>query len=375
MKTLLSLAFGLFAGATALGANLPTESFGQLPDGRAVHLYTLKSSGGLTVAISDYGATVVKLLAPDRQGHFDDVALGFNRLEDYEAKSPYFGAIVGRVANRIADGQFTLDGKTYTLAKNDHPGGIPCALHGGKRGFDKVLWTAEPREVGGEPALQLTYVSPDGEEGYPGTLTVHVLYSVTRDNSLKIDYSATTDKDTPVNLSNHSYLNLKGEGQGDVLDHQLTIAAHRFTPVNAGLIPTGELKSAINTPFDFTKPHTVGERINADDEQLKVGGGYDHNWVLDTVKSKPTLAATIYEPTTGRELEISTTEPGLQFYSGNFLDGTLVGKGGRKYVHRGALVFETQHFPDSINHPKFPNTVLKPGHELKSETVYHFTAH
>ncbi|HEY9153872.1 MAG TPA: aldose epimerase family protein [Opitutaceae bacterium] len=375
MKTLLSLALGLVGAATALAANLPTQSFGQLPDGRAAHLYTLKSSGGLTVAITDYGATVVQLLAPDRKGQYGDIALGFNNLEDYEARSPYFGAIVGRVANRIADAKFTLDGKTYTLAKNDHPGGIECSLHGGKRGFDKVLWTAEPREVGGEPALMLSYVSPDGEEGYPGTLTVHVLYSVTHDNRLRIDYSATTDKATPVNLSNHSYFNLKGEGDGDILDHQIMIAAHRFTPVNAGLIPTGELKKVEGTPFDFTKPHAVGERINADDEQLKLGGGYDHNWVLDTVKSKPTLAATIYDPQSGREVEISTTEPGIQFYSGNFLDGTLVGKSGRKYVHRGAVVFETQHFPDSINHPAFPNTVLKPGQEFKSVTIYHFTAH
>ena len=375
MKTLLSLAVGLLGVGTLAAANLPTESFGKLPDGRAVHLYTLKSSGGLTVEISDYGATVIKLLAPDRQGHFDDIALGFNKLEDYEAKSPYFGAIVGRVANRIANGQFTLDGKTYTLAKNDHPGGVLCALHGGTHGFEKVLWSAEPRELHGEPALMLHYLSKDGEEGYPGNLQVNVLYSVTHDNTLRIDYTATTDKATPVNLSNHAYLNLKGEGQGDVLDHQLTITAHRFTPVTAGLIPTGELKSVVGTPFDFTVPHAIGERIGVSDEQLQHGGGYDHNWVLDSAGGKLAVAAKIYEPTTGRTLEISTTEPGLQFYSGNFLDGTLVGKAGRNYVHRGAIVFETQHFPDSINHPEFPNTVLKPGEKLKSATVYKFTAH
>jgi aldose 1-epimerase len=338
-------------------------------------LYTLKGVRGFSVDITDYGATVVRVLAPNREGKLADVVLGFNKIEDYEAKSPYFGAIVGRVANRIADGRFELEGKTYTLAKNDHPGGIPCSLHGGTRGFDKVLWAAEPKLIDGRPGLALRYTSVDGEEGYPGNLTIEVDYVVTLENALRITISATTDRATPVNFASHSYFNLKGEGQGDILDHEVTIRAHRFTPVDAGLIPTGELRDVKDTPFDFLTAHRVGERVGAADEQLKFGGGYDHNWVLDSVSSKPQLAVTAYEHSSGRTLEVFTTEPGLQFYSGNFLDGKLIGKAGQSYVRRGALVFETQHFPNSINHPAFPNTVLHPGETYRSITLYKFSAH
>jgi len=349
------------------------KPFGNLPDGRQVTLYTLTGPRGLVVEIMDYGATVVTITTPDRAGKRADVALGFSNPSDYVAKSPYFGAIVGRVANRIAHARFTLDGKTYTLAANDTPGGVPCSLHGGKVGFDKVLWKAEPSTVAGQPALRLKYFSKDGEEGYPGNLTVQVVYSMTKDNGLRMDYEATTDAATHINFSNHSYFNLRGEGVGDVRDHELTFAASHYTPVDAGLIPTGELRAVEGTPFDFRTPHRIGERIDAEDPQLKFGGGYDHNFVLDRKGSGLELAATVYEPTSGRVLEVLTTEPGLQFYSGNFLNGKLVGKSGQSYVYRGAVVLETQHFPDSINQPKFPSTVLRPGKKSTSSTVFRFS--
>jgi aldose 1-epimerase len=281
---------------------------------------------------------------------------------------------VGRYGNRIANGQFKLDGKTYKLATNNSPGDLPCSLHGGNKGFDKAVWTAERTTVDGVPALKLSYVSKDGEEGYPGTLKVAVTYSVTNDNGLKIDYLATTDKATPVNLTNHLYFNLRGEGNGDILGHTLMMKADRYTPVNKGLIPTGELAPVKGTPFDFTAPHAIGERVNAGNEQMRFGGGYDHNWVLNNQDGKLAHVATLAEPTSGRVMEVWTMEPGLQFYCGNFLDGKLTGKGGKPYPFRSGLCLETQHYPDSPNQPKFPSTILTPGKTYRTTTIYKFSA-
>lgn len=357
-----------------LAAPIPVHAFGSLPDGRPVHLYTLNNNKGLTAVISDFGGTVVRLEVPDRDGKTADVVLGFNGLPDYETKSPYFGCLIGRVGNRIAEGKFSLEGKTYTLVTNNRPGGIPCHLHGGKHGFDKKLWKAESTAKNGLPALRLSYQSPDGEEGYPGNLAVEVVYSVTEDDSLCIEYKATTDQATPVNLTNHSYFNLRGEGQGTILDHEMKIQASRFTAVNAGLIPTGELVPVSGTPLDFIQPHRIGERIEAKDQQLKYAGGYDHNYVIDGAPGELRSAAIVREPTSGRVMEVLTTEPGMQFYSGNFLDGTLKGKAGQVYVLNGAFALETQHYPDSVNHPQFPTTILKPGETYRSTTVYRFSA-
>lgn len=365
---------GLLPGACAHPMHsISHQSFGQLPDGRATQLYTLRHTNGFQAEISDFGGTVVRLLAPDRDGKLADVVLGFDSIEPYPKRSPFFGAIVGRVGNRIAGGTFTLDGETYTLATNNSPAGRPCTLHGGVVGFDKVLWDATITTRDGMPALRLTYASKDGEEGFPGTLNVEVVYSLTPDNGLRIDYTATTDKPTPVNLTNHSYFNLRGEGEGTILDHEVTIQAARYTPVGAGLIPTGELAPVAGTPFDFTTPHRVGERIGQRDPQLENANGYDHNFVLDAARGQLALAATVFEPESGRVLEVLTTEPGVQFYSGNFLNGRLTGKSGKPYVFRGALCLETQHFPDSVNQPSFPSTVLRPGETYRSTTVYRFS--
>jgi aldose 1-epimerase len=369
----------LLGGAASIGASFsqpetPVKSFGSLPDGRQTHLYTLENARGFRADISDFGGIVVNLFVPDKNGRLADVSLGFDNAPQYLKESPYFGALIGRYGNRIASGQFTLDGQTYTLATNNAPGGIPCSLHGGKVGFDKVLWTAQPTVRDGNPTLVLTYVSRDGEEGYPGNLTAEVTYTVTPQNELRIDYQATTDRATPVNLTNHTYFNLQGEGEGTVLDHVLTLRASRTTPVNAGLIPTGEIVPVAGTPLDFTSPHAIGERIGAENEQLHFAGGYDHNWVLDKPPGELALAATVYEPKSGRVMEVLTTEPGVQFYSGNFLDGSLTGKSGKKYPKRGGLCLETQHFPDSPNHPNFPSTILRPGETLRSTTVYRFGA-
>jgi aldose 1-epimerase len=301
---------------------------------------------------------------PDKAGRFDDIVLGFDNLDGYlqTPPPPYFGATIGRYGNRIAFGQFTLDGKTFTLAKNNGAN----SLHGGKIGFDKVIWTAKP---GGGASVAMTYLSKDGEEGYPGNLTATVKYTLTDNNELRIEYSATTDKDTVVNLTNHSYFNLAGQGEGDILKHVVMIDADRFTPVDKGLIPTGELKPVDGTPFDFRKPTPIGERIDAKDPQIALGPGYDHNFVLNHAG----LAARVTEPKTGRVMEVVTTEPGLQFYTSNFLDGTLKGVGGKVYPRRSAFCMETQHFPDSPNHPAFPSTTLKPGETYHSETVYRFS--
>lgn len=370
----LLLSIGLFTSVSLLADSLPVQAFGTMPDGRPVHLYTLDNSNGLKAVISDYGGTVVRLLAPDRKGQLADVVLGFNSLNDYFTKSPYFGALIGRVGNRIAAGKFSLGGKAYTLATNNEPGGMPAHLHGGTKGFDKVLWTAEPTSRDGLPALRLTYTSADGEEGYPGTLKVEVLYSVSKDNGLRIDYSATTDQPTPVNLTNHSYFNLHGEGEGSILDHELTLHADRYTPVNAGLIPTGELAPVAGTPFDFTHMHVIGERINSPHEQIKFGLGYDHNFALNGSSGELRQVATVREPASGRVMDVLTTEPGIQFYSGNFLDGKAAGKSGKSYGYRTGLALETQHFPDSVNQPKFPSTILRPGETYRSTTIYRFSA-
>src|ERR1700676_132036 len=354
-------------GAEA-SSKMQKQAFGKLQDGRPVELYVLSNQQGAQAAISNYGATLVSLKVPDRHGKLGDVVLGYEKVAGYESGKAYFGATVGRYGNRIAHAKFVLDGITYTLEKNDGDN----HLHGG---FNKRVWTAKDASGGAGPALELTYLSTDGEEGYPGNLSVKVVYTLLAgENALKIDYSATTDKDTVLTLTHHSYFNLAGQGNGDVLQHQLTIHASRITPVDATLIPTGELPEGRNTPFVFLLPGAIGARIDQDDPQLKFGKGYDHNWVLDQ-KTPDALfvAAEAYDPQTGRVLEVSTTEPGLQFYTGNFLDGSMQGKDGKSYGHRFAFCLETQHFPDSPNHPDFPSTVLKPGQQLHSTTIYKFS--
>lgn len=351
-----------------MSSSITKASFGKAADGALVDIYTLKNAAGMEVAITTYGGRIVSLKAPGRGGQFADVVLGFDNLEGYLGTNPYFGALVGRYGNRIAKGQFKLDGKTYKLAVNDGAN----SLHGGLKGFDKVVWTG--REVpGGDPSLELTYLSKDGEEGYPGNLTQKVTYTLTAANELKIDYAATTDKDTVVNVTNHSYFNLAGQGKGDILGHVMQLNASKITPVDAGLIPTGELKSVEGTPFDFRQPTAIGARIGADDEQIKRGGGYDHNFVIDGEAGTLRLAARVTEPASGRVMEVSTTEPGVQFYTGNFLDGTVKGKGGNAYAKRTGFCLETQHFPDSPNHPAFPTTTVKAGAEYKSTTVFKFS--
>lgn len=346
-------------------SKMQKQSFGKTEDGQPVDLYTLTSKSGMEVSITNYGGTVVTLKVPDRNGKLDDVVLGYDKLEDYAAGKAYFGAIIGRYANRIAHAKFTLNGITYTLPKNDGDN----HLHGV---FNKRVWSAKDISGSAGQALELTYVSKDGEDGFPGNLSVQVVYTLTDQNELKIDYSATTDKDTVLNLTNHCYFNLAGQGNGDILQHQLVIRADRFTPVDANLIPTGELRSVKGSPFDFTTATGIGARIDQDDPQLKLGRGYDHNWVLNSGTSGSlSVAAQAYEPHSGRVLEVSTTEPGLQFYTGNFLDG-IRGKQGKVYNRRYAFCLETQHFPDSPNHPAFPSTVLKPGQHFRSTTVYKF---
>jgi aldose 1-epimerase len=345
------------------------QPFGSTKDGQAVEIYTLTNSKGVEARIMTYGAVLVSLKVPDSAGKLDDIVQGFDSLDGYvqNPPPPYFGAVVGRYGNRIAKGRFTLDGKEYKLAVNNGPN----ALHGGLRGFDKVVWTAKTPDA---QSVELTYLSKDGEEGYPGNLTSTVTYSLSDNNELKIEYRATTDKDTVLNLTNHSYFNLAGQGSGDVLKHQITINADRFTPVDAGLIPTGELPKVEGTPFDFRQPHAIGERINAADQQIKLGGGYDHNFVLNRTGDSLELAARVTEPTSGRVMEVLTTQPGVQFYTGNFLDGSFKGKGGKAYQRRYALCLETQHFPDSPNHPAFPTSELKPGEEYHQTTVFRFSA-
>ena len=340
-----------------------SSDFGKTREGTQVRLYTLTNASGVEAAITNYGARIVSLKVPDRTGAMGDVVAGFNSLDGYLGPNPYFGAVVGRYANRIRHGQFTLDGVLYKLAKNNGDN----ALHGGVRGFDRVVWTAREMPDGG---LELAYLSKDGEEGYPGNCKVTVRYHLTDSNQLRIEYSATTDKDTVINLSNHSYFNLKGSG--DILDHVLTLNADRFTPVDAGLIPTGEFRDVADTPFDFRSPTAIGARIGQDNEQLKFGKGYDMNFVLNKKGVELSRAARVEEPSSGRVMEVWTTQPGIQFYTSNNLDGTLKGKGGQVYTPRSMLCLETQHFPDSPNKMRFPSTVLKAGAEFKSTTVFRF---
>jgi aldose 1-epimerase len=345
---------------------LTRADFGRTSDGTPVSIYTLTNAKGIEARITTYGGRVVSLKVPDRKGAMGDVILGFDSLAGYiDNPGPFFGALIGRYGNRIGGARFILDGVEYKLDQNDGAN----SLHGGSRGFDKAVWTA--KELVGS-GLELRYLSKDGEEGYPGNLNATVTYHLTSANELRIDYAATTDKTTVVNLTNHSYFNLKGDG--DILGHVLTLNADRFTPVDSGLIPTGELRAVNGTPFDFRKPTAIGARIEQSDEQLKLGKGYDHNWVLNRRESRPTLAARVEEPSTGRVLEVSTREPGIQFYTGNFLDGTIKGKGGKVYGLRSGFCLETQHFPDSPNQPAFPSTVLKPGEQFHSTTVFKFSA-
>jgi aldose 1-epimerase len=349
--------------------SITKSNFGTTPDGQAVELYTLRNRAGMEATIMTYGGIVTSLKTADKSGKLGDVVLGYDNLAGYIKSTPYFGALIGRYGNRIANGKFSLDGNTYTLATNN---GVN-ALHGGLKGFDKVVWRVEEAEAEANgPELELVYVSKDGEEGYPGNLTVHASYQVTEDNALKIKFKATTDKKTVVNLTHHSYFNLRGSG--DVLDHVVTINADKFTPVDGGLIPTGELRPVAGTPFDFIAPHAIGERIGSADEQMKLGNGYDHNWVLNKKGNELSLAATVSEPTSGRTLEVWSTSPGTQFYTGNFLDGTITGKGGWTYQFRNGFCFEPQHFPDSPNHPAFPTTVLNPGETYHNTIIYKFSA-
>ncbi len=368
----LALVLGIARSSGAVGqkadSGVKRSVFGKMANGKKIDLYTLTNKNGMKVEISNYGGIVVSIVVPDRNGKMADVALGFDKPDGYLGKNPFFGALVGRYANRIAKGAFTLDGKTYRLAINDGPN----SLHGGLKGFDKVAWTA--RELPGDhPALELTYLSKDGEEGYPGNLHVKVTYSLNDKNELKIEYSATTDKDTVLNLTNHSYFNLAGQGNGDILKHLMMINAQKFTPVDATLIPTGAIDSVEGTPFDFRQPTAIGARINDDNEQLKLGKGYDHNFVIDRQGPGLVLAARAEDPGSGRVLEVLTTQPGIQFYTGNFLDGTVIGKGGVTYGKRAAFCLETQHFPDSPNHPDFPTSELKPSQTYDQVTVFRFS--
>jgi aldose 1-epimerase len=346
-------------------ARMTKQSYGKTASGEAVDLYILKNKAGMEAAITNYGGIVVSLTAPDRSGKLADVVLGFDKLDDYLTKNPYFGCIVGRYGNRIAKGRFTLNGTEYRLAVNNGEN----HLHGGLVGFDKKVWSARDLSTSTDAKLELSYTSKDMEEGYPGNLSVTVTYTLNDDNDLQIDYAATTDKDTVVNLTNHTYFNLAA--QGDVLNHRIQINASNVTPVDKGLIPTGKLGAVKGTALDFTKMETVGARIESKEEQMVFGGGYDHNFVLDKTGAELTMASRVEEPTTGRALEVWTTEPAIQFYTGNFLDGTLSGKG-RTFAKRSGFCLETQHYPDSPNQPNFPTTVLKPGQRYQTTTVWKF---
>lgn len=360
----------------AASAGMTHRAFGKLPDGRVAELYTLSNAHGLRAEITNYGGILVSLEVPGRRGKLADVVLGYDTLAGYLADTKtYFGAVIGRYANRIAFGRFSLDGHAYTLAVNNGKN----SLHGGILGFNRRLWKARDVSAPNAPALELSYLSRDGEEGYPGDLSVRVVYTLTSEDQIRIAYSATTDKDTVLNLTNHSYFNLAGEGSGDILKTELTLHAQRFTPVNADLIPTGELKLVKGTPMDFTRATAIGAHIRLPDPQLQFAHGYDFNFVLDRPASgagtgELTLAAEAFEPTSGRVLQVFTTQPGLQFYTGNFLDDTIHGKSGKVYGLHSAFCLETQHFPDSPNHPNFPSAELKPGQRFASTTVYQFSA-
>ena len=391
-KVLFGLAAGVMAvcftgcvserGDVAVEAPLPKEPsvsvrpFGTTRDGQEVKLYRLAGAGGIVMDVIDYGGAVVRLYTPDRDGKLTDITLGFNSIREYEDHDAYFGAIVGRYCNRIAGGTFTLDGVKYQLPLNDKPGGIPCSLHGGKRGFDRYVWDAAPFKRGESIGLRLTMTSPHGDQGYPGNLKVTVKYLLTPDNVWRIEYEAVTDKATPVNLTQHVFFNFKGEAQGDILDHDLTILADQITHVGAGLVPTGVRADVAGTAFDFTTPHKVGERIHWQNDQLEYGGGYDQNYLLRNQTGQMAKAAALHEETTGRYMEVWTTEPALQFYCGNFLTDKIMGKQGRNLCHRGALALETQHTPNAVNLPDIPfgSTILRPGEVYRSATEYRFGA-
>jgi len=351
-------------------AMIEKSLFGKLKDGKEVYMYTLKNKPGATVKIITYGATVVSLTAPDRNGKYADIALGYDNLEGYENGTAYLGAIAGRYANRIADAKFTLDGKTYQLSANDGKN----QLHGGKIGFSKDLWTAKSFESKSGPALELTLISPDGDQGYPGEVTLHVTYTLTNDNELRIDYIGTTNKPTILNPTNHTYFNLTGIFTNTILNHEVKINADYYTPIDKESIPTGKIDKVANTPLDFLKLTPIGSRINDNFEQLKLAHGYDFNYVLNNYNGKVREAADVYEPTTGRYLQIFTDEPGLQFYTGNFLNGTPLGKNGVAYIFRTGFAMEAEHYPDSPNEPKWPSVVLNPGQTYRQTTIYKFSA-
>lgn len=354
-------------------AGIEKTAYGILPDGRAVDIYTLRNENGMTLRITNYGGTIVSWTAPDRNGVYQDVVLGCDSLSGYLHGTPYFGAIIGRYGNRIAKGNFTLDNNTYNLATNN----IGNHLHGGIKGFDKVLWDAQivDTDTPSNPTLRLKYYSKDGEEGYPGGLQAEVTYTLLKDNALNIHYEAITDKPTVINLTNHSYFNLADAGKTTILDQELVLNTPMYLPVDSTLIPTGELRPVKGTVFDFSKPTKIGARINdTSDIQIKYGLGYDHCWITARSNSgTPENIASLYDPASGRLMEVLTTEPAVQFYTGNFLDGTVIGKGGMPYKHRTGLCLETQHYPDSPNHPAFPSTVLRPGEKYQSTTVYRFS--
>jgi len=355
--------------ASAQTRGVSKQAWGKTAAGDAVDLYTLTNASGASVRIATLGGTVVSLKVPDRAGALGDVVLGFDSLDGYLRPHPFFGVLVGRYGNRIGNARFALDGKTYTLAKNNGAN----SLHGGVKGFDKYVWKARPVDSPDGLALELTHVSPDGDEGFPGTLSVTVRYTWTDANGLRIDYTATTDKPTVLNLTNHSYFNLSAGASPTILDHTLHLLADKYTPVDKGLIPTGELRAMAGTPFDFTKARRIGEFIDADDEQIKFGGGYDHNFVFRSQPGTMRLGARVTDPASGRVMDVTTTEPGVQFYTGNFLDGSIVGRTGKPYVKRSGLCLETQHYPDSPNKPAFPSVVLRPGETYKTTTQYTFS--
>jgi aldose 1-epimerase len=370
----LSLLVSAMQSQAATGLTTEHAAFGKMPDGTVVEKYTLRNSLGMQATVITYGGTLQSLLVPDKRGKTEDVVLGFDDIDGYLKGTAYFGATIGRFGNRLANGQFSLDGKTYQVPQNDKTN----ALHGGNMGFDKHIWKAESVKDKGWVGVKLTYVSVDGEMGFPGTLKTEVIYSLNEKNELRIQYHATTDKPTVLNLTNHSYFNLAGAGNGDILDQVAMVKASHYTPVDVKLIPTGELPAVAGTPFDFLKPVAFGKRIREDNQQLKFAeptqGGYDHNWVLDTKGNVATLATEVVDPKSGRHLQLFTSEPGVQLYTGNFLDGTVKGKGGKIYPHWGAFTLETQHYPDSPNQPGFPSTRLDPGKVYTQTTILKFVS-
>jgi aldose 1-epimerase len=365
-------AAGLVGCATMSKSNssITKAAFGKMPDGVPVEIFTLRNARGAEARIITYGGVVQSLRMPDRKGKFDDIVLGYDNLEGYVTNSPHFGALIGRYGNRIGGAKFALEGQTYTLAANNGPN----SLHGGPKGFDKVVWTGKALTTAKGPALEMSYLSKDGEEGFPGNLKVKAVYTLTDDNELRVEFTATTDKPTVCNLTHHSYFNLRGQGNGDILGHEVFINADQTTPVDSGLIPTGAFAPVDGTPFDFRKPTSIGARINDPDTVLQYGPGYDHNWVINKPAGKLGLQARVYEPVSGRGMEVISDEPGLQFYAGNFLDGTITGKGGAVYQRRTGFCMEPQHYPDSPNKPQFPSTELKPGRTYKNIIIYEFSA-